>query len=274
MPAVVVIAPGSTYSPGMDLRLDGKVALVTGGSRGIGRSIAAAFAASGARVMIASRKADSCEEAAADIGHDCRWFAANVGYPDQAEALVDHTLAELGGVDILVNNAGANPYAGPTIDVDLARWDKTIAVNMTAPLLLTQLCWRRYMQQAGGGCSIINISSVGGLTTSPQLGVYDVAKAGLIHLTKQLAAELGPAVRVNCIAPGLIRTDFARILWEGERGGQVAESYPMKRLGEADDIAACATWLAADSGAWITGQTIVLDGGGLVAFKILPGETA
>ena len=251
----------------MDLRLDGKVALVTGGSRGIGKGIATAMAASGAKVMITSRKAESCEEAADEIGHDCQWFASNVGYADQAEAVVDHTLEQFGAVDILVNNAGANPYAGPTIDVDVPRWEKTIQVNMTAPLVLTQLCWNKYMKDGPGGSTVINISSVGGLSTNPQLGVYDVAKAGLIHLTKQLAAELGPNVRVNCIAPGLIKTDFARILWEGERGGEVAQRYPLKRLGEVEDIAGCAVWLAAETGSWITGQTIAMDGGGLIAFN-------
>ena len=251
----------------MDLRLDGKVALVTGGSKGIGREIATAYAQSGAKVMITSRKADACELAASEIGNGCEWFASNVGYEDQVESLVDHTLDTFGAIDILVNNAGANPYAGPTINVDVPRWNKTIQVNMTAPLVLTQLCWNKYMKESMGGCSIINISSVGGLTTHEQLGVYDVAKAGLIHLTKQLAAELGPKVRVNCIAPGLIKTDFAKILWDGERGAEVAASYPMGRLGETSDIAGCATWLAAETGSWITGQTIVMDGGGLIAFK-------
>jgi len=172
----------------MDLRLDGKTALVTGGSRGIGRGIAAAFAASGAKVMIASRKADSCEEAAAAIGHDCQWYAANVGHADQAEALVDHTLEQFGAIDILVNNAGANPYAGPTIDVDVPRWEKTIQVNMTAPLVLTQLCWNKYMKDGPGGSTIINISSVGGLSTNEQLGVYDVATLGLLRFLP-LAAD-------------------------------------------------------------------------------------
>ncbi|MBV30212.1 MAG: SDR family oxidoreductase [Actinomycetota bacterium] len=251
----------------MDLRLDGKVALVTGGSKGIGREIATAYAQSGAKVMITSRKADACELAALEIGNGCEWYASNVGYEDQVESLVDHTLDTFGAIDILVNNAGANPYAGPTIDVDVPRWDKTIQVNMTAPLVLTQLCWNKYMKESKGDCSIINISSVGGLTTNEQLGVYDVAKAGLIHLTKQLAAELGPKVRVNCIAPGLIKTDFAKILWDGERGAEVAASYPMGRLGQTSDIAGCATWLAAETGSWITGQTIVMDGGGLIAFK-------
>jgi NAD(P)-dependent dehydrogenase (short-subunit alcohol dehydrogenase family) len=249
----------------MDLRLDGKVALVTGGSRGIGKGIARAFAESGATVMITSRKADACEDAAAEIGHGCIWEAGHVGQPDDAERVIDACISRLGGLDILVNNAGTNPYAGPTIDVDLPRWQKTFEVNLTAPLLWTQLAWRRTLQEHGG--VIINISSVGGLATNPVLGVYDVTKAALIHLTKQLAAELGPRVRVNAICPGLIKTDFARMLWEGERGDEVAASYPLGRLGEVDDIAAAAVWLAAESGSWITGQSIVLDGGGLVQFR-------
>jgi NAD(P)-dependent dehydrogenase (short-subunit alcohol dehydrogenase family) len=249
----------------MDLRLDGKTALVTGGSRGIGKGIAAAMAASGAQVMITSRKADSCEEAAAEIGHGCVWEAGHVGQPDDAERIIDACIERLGGIDILVNNAGTNPYAGPTIDVDLPRWEKTFQVNLTAPLLWTQLAWRRHMQEHGG--VVINISSVGGFATNEALGVYDVTKAALIHLTKQLAAELGPQARVNAICPGLIKTDFARMLWEGDRGAEVAKSYPLGRLGEVEDIAAAAVWLAADSGSWITGQSIVLDGGGLIAFR-------
>jgi NAD(P)-dependent dehydrogenase (short-subunit alcohol dehydrogenase family) len=249
----------------MDLRLDGKTALVTGGSRGIGKGIARAFAESGARVMITSRKADACEQAAAEIGHGCVWEAGHVGQPDDAERVIDACIDRLGGLDVLVNNAGTNPYAGPTIDVDLSRWQKTFEVNLTAPLVWTQLAWRRRMQEHGG--VVVNISSVGGLATNPVLGVYDVTKAALIHLTKQLAAELGPQVRVNAICPGLIKTDFARLLWEGERGDEVAASYPLGRLGEVEDVAAAAVWLAADSGSWVTGQAIVLDGGGLVQFR-------
>ncbi|MEO1062367.1 MAG: SDR family oxidoreductase [Actinomycetota bacterium] len=245
--------------------LEGKVAVVTGGSRGIGKAIAAAYAEAGARVMITSRKADVCEEAAAEIGHGCEWIAGNAGHPEVIEEVLDGTIDRLGGLDILVNNAGANPYAGPTIDVDLPRWDKTFQVNVTAPMFWTQAAWRKRMSEHGG--VVVNISSVGGLATSPILGVYDVTKAALIHLTKQLAAELGPKVRVNAIAPGLIKTDFARVLWEGERGDEVAQSYPLGRLGEVEDIAAAALYLAADSGSWMTGQTMVLDGGGLVAFK-------
>ncbi len=249
----------------MDIRLDGKTALVTGGSRGIGKAIAAEFVASGAKVMITSRKAEACEQAAAEIGGGCTWTAGNVGNPEDAERVIDACIAKLGGVDILVNNAATNPYAGPTIDVDLARWEKTLQVNLTAALVWTQQAWNKHMKANGG--AVINISSVGGLTTNKALGVYDVTKAALIHLTKQLAPELAPGVRVNAICPGLIKTDFARLLWEGERGEDVAKAYPLERLGEVADIAGAAVYLAADSGSWITGQTLVLDGGGLVAFR-------
>ncbi len=248
----------------MDFSLDGKVAVVTGGSKGIGKGIAATFAEAGARVMITSRKAEGCEQAAAEIGHGTEWMAGNVGDPEATEAVLDAAIERLGGLDILVNNAGANPYAGPTIDVDLGRWNKTIQTNLTAPMFWTQAAWRKRMSEHGG--VVLNVASVGGFSTSPDLGVYDVTKAALIHLTRQLAAELGPKVRVNALAPGLIKTDFARVLWEGERGDQVASSYPLGRLGEVDDVAAAALWLAADTGSWITGQAIVLDGGGLVKF--------
>jgi NAD(P)-dependent dehydrogenase (short-subunit alcohol dehydrogenase family) len=150
------------------------------------------------------------------------------------------------------------------IDVDRARWDKTFEINLTAPMFWTQRVWRRFMKENGG--AIVNISSIGGLATSPVLGVYDMTKAAMIHMTKQLAAELAPKVRVNCLAPALVRTEFARALWEGGRGEKVADAYPLKRLGEPADVAGAALFLAADTGGWITGQTWVLDGGGLVAF--------
>lgn len=249
----------------MELSLDGKVALVTGGSRGIGKSIATTFANAGAKVMIVSRKAETLEAAAAEIGNGCQWLSANTGDEASAEQAVQATIDAFGAVDVLVNNAATNPYAGPMIDVDMPRWDKTLAVNLTAPLLWTQAAWNAYMKENGG--VVINISSVGGLSTSPVLGVYDLTKSALIHMTQQLGAELGPKVRVNAICPGLIKTDFARMLWEGEAGDQVAQMYPLKRLGEVEDIAGAALYLAADTGSWITGQHIVLDGGGLVRFN-------
>ena len=248
----------------MELSLNGKSALITGGSKGIGKAIAKTFAEAGAKVMITSRKADVCELAAEEIGHGCVWEAGNVGDPEHLEAAIERSISELGGVDVLVNNAATNPYAGPMIDADLPRWKKTIDVNMTAPFAWTQMVWQKYQQENGG--VILNISSVGGLQTSPMLGVYDITKAALIHMTKQFAAELAPGVRVNAICPGLIKTDFARMLWEGDAGDMVAKQYPLKRLGEVEDIAGAALYLAADTGSWITGQAIVLDGGGLIKY--------
>ena len=248
----------------MELSLNGKSALITGGSKGIGKAIAKTFAEAGAKGMITSRKADVCELAAEEIGHGCVWEAGNVGDPEHMEAAIERSISELGGVDVLVNNAATNPYAGPMIDADLPRWKKTIDVNMTAPFAWTQMVWQKYQQENGG--VVLNISSVGGLQTSPMLGVYDITKAALIHMTKQFAAELAPGVRVNAICPGLIKTDFARMLWEGDAGDMVAKQYPLKRLGEVEDIAGAALYLAADTGSWITGQAIVLDGGGLIKY--------
>ncbi len=248
----------------MQLTLDGKVAIVTGGSRGIGKAIAAAFAAAGAQVMIAARKAETLRQTAAEIGAGVAWFAAHAAEPQHAEDCVRATLERFGRLDIMVNNAATNPYAGPLIDADVPRFDKTVQVNLRGPLVWTQQAWRQWMSAHGG--TVINIASVGGLATSPLLGLYNVTKAALIHMTKQLAAELGPRVRVNAIAPGLIRTDFAKVLWEGGRDVQVAQMYPLKRLGDPEDVAAAAVYLAAESSAWMTGNTIVLDGGGLVAF--------
>jgi NAD(P)-dependent dehydrogenase (short-subunit alcohol dehydrogenase family) len=247
-------------------RLDGKVALVTGGSRGIGKGIARAYVEAGAQVMITSRKAESCEATAKELGDAVDWEAGHIGKTEDAERVIDATIKRLGRLDILVNNAATNPYAGPTIDVDRPRWEKTLEINLTAPLVWTQLAWQKSLKENGG--AVINISSVGGLATNAVLGVYDVTKAALIHLTKQLAAELGPQVRVNAIAPGLIKTDFARVLWEGDKGADVAKAYPLKRLGEPADVGAAALYLADDeSSGWITGQTIVLDGGGIIAFS-------
>ena len=246
----------------MDTRLDGRAALVTGGSRGIGKAIAAAFAAEGARVMITGRGAEGCEATAAEIGPACDWIAGNVSRLEDAEAAVEATVDRFGAVDILVNNAATNPYAGLVIDADMPRWDKTMAVNLTAPLVWSQLAWRRWMRERGG--AIVNISSVGAYKTTDQYGVYSLSKDALIHLTRQLAVELAPGVRVNAIAPGLIRTEMARALWEGGRGERIAGSYPLKRLGEPADVANAAVFLVSEASGWMTGQTLVLDGGGLL----------
>jgi NAD(P)-dependent dehydrogenase (short-subunit alcohol dehydrogenase family) len=247
----------------MELRLDGKVALVTGGSRGIGRATAARFAEAGARVMLVSRKADALAEAAAamaDLGGEVEWRAANAGDPDAARQCVADTVQRFGSLDILVNNAATNPYFGRLIDIDAARADKTVQVNQEAVLTWTQCAWRASMADRGG--TVINMSSVGAMTVEPGIGWYNVTKAAVVHLTRQLAYELGPAVRVNALAPGLVKTDFARTLWE-RAGDAVAARLPLRRLGEPDDVARAALFLASDAASWLTGHTLVVDGGAL-----------
>lgn len=247
----------------MDLRLDDKVALVTGGSKGIGKAIAAQFAAAGARVMISARKEDALRDAAGEMKGEVEYFAANAGDPEQAAACVAATVERLGGIDILVNNAATNPYMGPAIDIDLGRYDKTYQVNLRGPLV-----WIQEARKAGlgakPGASVLNISSIGGLSFGGMIGIYDNTKAALIHLTKHLAVELAPGIRVNAIAPGLVKTDFARALWEPAEEA-VAKRMPLKRLGEPDDIAGGALYLCSDAASWITGQILVIDGGALLA---------
>jgi NAD(P)-dependent dehydrogenase (short-subunit alcohol dehydrogenase family) len=246
----------------MQLSLDGKVALVTGASRGIGRAIAAAYAESGAKVMLSSRKQADLEKAAAEMQGDVAVFAAHAGDPDQAKGCVAATVERFGGLDVLVNNAATNPYFGPLIEVDLPRWDKIFEVNLRGPLVWIQEAWKEQMNDHGG--SIINLASVGGMTYGGYIGAYDITKAGVIHMTKHLATELGPRVRVNAIAPGLVKTDMARALWDNELGEQIAKRWPLGRLGEPGDIAGAAVFLASDAAAWITGHVLVVDGGGML----------
>jgi NAD(P)-dependent dehydrogenase (short-subunit alcohol dehydrogenase family) len=245
----------------MELRLDGKVALVTGASRGIGAAIARAFATSGAKVMLSSRKREGLEATAATIPGETAVFPAHAGRPEDAAACVAATIERFGGLDILVNNAATNPHMGRAIDCDLPRFDKTFEVNIRGPFVWTQEAWRQAMSERGG--CVINIASIGGMTYGGLIGIYDTTKAALIHLTKHLAVELGPGVRVNAIAPGLVKTDFARALWE-PAGEQVAKAWPLKRLGEPDDIAGAAVWLASDAASWVTGHVLVVDGGALL----------
>src|SRR5205823_4357288 len=196
----------------MDLRLDGKTALVTGASKGIGFSIAKAMAESGAKVMLSARKQEQLEKAAAEIDGEVEVFAANAGEPEQAEACVNATLERFGALDVLVNNAATNPYFGRAIDIDLSRYDKTFQVNVRGAFVWTQLAYRSWMQEHGG--CVINLASVGGMKYGGLIGIYDTTKAGVIHLTKHLAAELAPSVRVNAIAPGLVKPDSAKPLYQ------------------------------------------------------------
>ena len=200
----------------MGSQLEGRVALVTGASKGIGRAIATAYAAEGAAVMLSSRKQDALDAAAAAIvaevpGARLATFAANAGEEDQAAACVLATIEQLGALDVLVNNAATNPWHGPTIDIDLPAWDKTFRVNLRGALAWTQCAWRSWMAEHGG--RVVFVSSVGGISPAGEIGAYDVTKAGMIHLAKVLGAELAPGVTVNCIAPGLVKTDFARALY-------------------------------------------------------------
>ncbi len=246
----------------MEISLTGKVALVTGASRGIGKAISRAYADAGASVLLTSRKLPDLEAAAAEIGGDVDVLAANAGDPDQAAAAVDHCIARFGGIDILVNNAATNPYMGPTMEIDLPRYDKTWEVNLRGALVWTQLAWKQSMRERPGS-SVINVASVGGMTVEPSIGIYNATKAALLHLTRTLAMELSPSTRVNALAPGLVKTDMARALWEPneDRMGKVI---PLGRLGEPVDIANAALFLASDLAAWITGHTLIVDGGAML----------
>src|SRR5947209_2495827 len=246
----------------MELRLDGKAVLVTGGSKGIGLAIGQVCAAAGARVLLSSRKQSQLEEAAATVKGEVAVFAANAGEPDQAKACIDHCVERFGGIDILVNNAAANPYYGPLTGIDQGAAEKTVRVNQ-----LGYLTWVQLAMAAGlgdrPGASVLNLSSIGGVAVEPNLGWYNVTKAAVLHLTQQLANELGPNVRVNALLPGIIRTDFSRALWE-DREAALASRMPMKRVGEPEDVANAALFLLSDAASWITGQTLVVDGGALV----------
>jgi NAD(P)-dependent dehydrogenase (short-subunit alcohol dehydrogenase family) len=241
----------------MEISLEGKVALVTGASRGIGQAIAASMAAAGAKVMLSSRKLDALEQAASTIDGETAVFAANAGDVEAGRACVEATIDRFGGLDILVNNAATNPYIGPTLGVDESRYDKTFQVNLRGPLFWTQAAYELALAERAG--VVINIASVGGLRAEGALGVYNLTKAALIHLTRQLAGEIAPN-RVVGIAPGLVKTDFASVLVENY-GDALAARLPTGRLGEPSDIANLALFLASDQASWITGETYVIDGG-------------
>lgn len=241
----------------MEISLEGKVALVTGASRGIGKAIAKSYVEAGAKVMLMSRKEDVLRLAADEIGGDTAIFAGNAGDIEAAQACVAATIKRFGQIDIFVNNAATNPYAGPTLGIDPARYDKTFQVNLRGPLFWCQAVWEAWMIDHPG--VIINIASVGGLRAEGNLGVYNLTKAALIHLTKQLAGELG-LTRVVGIAPGLVQTDFAQMLVDNF-GDALAKRLPTKRLGVPQDIANLATFLASDLASWMTGETYLIDGG-------------
>lgn len=247
-------------SPIQDFR--GRAALVTGATRGIGLGIAEELVTRGASVCITARKPDELDAAVArlDPAGSGRVIAAR-GSADDAEhqqAAMAAALETFGRLDYLVNNAAVNPVFGPMVDYDLAAVRKIFEVNVVAALAWTQLAWRAWLKDNGG--AVLNVASIGGLRTGPFLGAYNASKAALIHMTRQLAGELSPGVRVNAIAPAVVKTQFARALYENDEAAAAAR-YPLGRLGDPVDTAKLATFLLSDDASWITGQTVAIDGG-------------
>jgi NAD(P)-dependent dehydrogenase (short-subunit alcohol dehydrogenase family) len=250
--------------PASVLRVDGKVALVTGGTKGIGRAIAEALAAAGAAVCVNARKPDELAETATALerlGARVTTAAGSAGDPAVIEASVRHCVEALGGLDILVNNAATNPQFGPLIEADMGAVEKVWSTNLGGPLRLAQAAWAAWMREHGG--VILNVVSVGGIRPGPSIGAYNVSKAALAHLTRQLALELAPRVRVNAVAPALVKTDMARALWEPNEDA-MARMHPLGRLGVPDDIASAALFLVSDASSWMTGEVVVVDGGAAV----------
>lgn len=244
--------------------LTGKVAIVTGSTKGIGRAIAEALARAGAKVVISSRKADSCEEVAGVIrseGLTAVAIPCHIGKREDVEHLVSETRSEFGQIDILVCNAAVNPYYGPMAGLSDDAFTKVIDSNVRSNIWLANLVLPEMAERKDG--SLIIVSSIGGLKGSLNLGIYAISKAADFQLARNLAVEWGPHnIRVNCIAPGLVRTDFARTLWENpETLAKAESSTPLRRIGEPEDIAGAAVLLASRAGRWITGQVIVIDGG-------------
>lgn len=247
----------------MRVSLDGRTAVITGASRGIGKATAMALAAEGCNVVLSSRRQESLDAVAEELRAAYPEVgvlaqAAHVADPEQAAACVAAAMDRFGAIDVLVNNAGTNPYFGPLVDLDTPRAEKTVQVNQLAVVQWTQLVWKASMAEHGG--SIVNMASVGGLVTEPGIGYYNATKAAVIHLTRQFAMELAPRVRVNAIAPGVVRTQLARGLWES-REDMLNAALPLGRIGEPDDIASVVVFLAGAASSWLTGQTLVVDGG-------------
>ena len=253
------------------LDLHGKVAIITGASRGIGEAIATAYAQAGAAVVLTSRKIENVGPVAEQIraaGGRAIAIAAHAGQQDQIEMVVERALAEFGRVDIAVNNAAANPHFGPILTADGSHWDKIFEVNVKG-YFFTAKAVAPIMKQQGGG-KIINVASVAGINPGPMMGVYSTSKAAVIMLTKVLAAELGPDnIQVNCIAPGFVKTKFSAPLWTNPQFKAVLEKMtPAGRIAESEEVTGAALYLASDASSFTTGAVLVVDGG--ISLGILP----
>ena len=244
----------------MTKRFEGKVAVVTGASRGIGLAIAERLVAEGARVCITARKQEALDEAVIALGgpeHAIAVAGAADDIEHQADAL-KATIGAFGSIDLLVNNTGISPVYGPLVDLDLDVARKTVEVNCLAALSWVQQAHRAWMGEHGG--AVVNVSSVAALRPAPGIGFYGASKAMLSHITAELAVELAPGIRVNAVAPAVVKTRFSTALYEG-REDEVAAAYPLKRLGRPEDVGSVVAFLLSEDAAWVTGQVIVIDGG-------------
>lgn len=236
--------------------LQGRAAVVTGASRGIGLAVAEALAGAGVRVCVSARDPDAVRRAAERVGGV--GLAGSVADAAHLGELTGLALRSFGRLDIVVNNAATNLPYGPLMDADPERWREAFTVNVEAPLRLVQCAWRAWMGEHGG--SVVNVCTEGAGHVGPQIGAYGTSKAALLHLTRQLAGELAPKVRVNSVSPGLVRTEMARFVWEGAED-RLGASLPLGRIGRPEDVAAAVTWLVSDAAGWITGADLLVDGG-------------
>lgn len=244
--------------------LSGNVALITGSTKGIGKAMAEGLAAHGAKVVISSRKSDACDavtESIRESGGDAVAIPCNISHKEELENLVAKTREHYGRIDTLILNAAVNPYYGSSLEIPDSAFEKVMAVNIQSNHWLCQMVAPEMVERKDG--SIVIVSSIGGFRGSPVLGAYAISKAADMQLARNLAAELGPHnVRVNAVAPGLVKTDFARALWENDEVRQKREAEtPLRRLGEPEDLAGVAVYLASKAGSWTTGQTFTVDGG-------------
>ncbi len=244
--------------------MSGQVAVITGSTKGIGKATAFAMAEAGAKIVVTSRKADACEETAQEIikaGGEAIAVPANISNDPEIEALISKTMSHWGRVDSLVCNAAVNPYYGPFLDTPDEAFEKTVRVNIRSNMQLSKLSIPSMIENGGG--SIVIISSIAAFKGSDMLGIYAVTKAADCQVARNIAVAHGHQnIRANAISPALVKTDFAKALWEDpDRAAKVAESYALKRLGDPDDIAGAVVYLTAPSGKWMTGQTLIIDGG-------------